>query len=169
MTNTPTGYNKLCGLKEILNLTGCKKKGAKSMNELLQTSCQLCKDIDLYETDDNCDFVYIEKDDEWFPIKIDITIENIITNGLIIDMLLKICEYLKVPLNIFLYKTNYLEDKSFKQSINSSKSKSKCLNLVVENNHVYLIEESIAFTNLMESSNTPTAYSIDANRKRKTK
>jgi hypothetical protein len=97
--------------------------------------------MDLYETDDNGDFVYIEKDDELFPIKIDITIENIITNGLTTDILLKICEYLKVPLNIFQYATNYLEDRLFKQSINSSKSKSKGLNLVVENNHVYLIEE----------------------------
>ena len=111
------------------------------MNELLETSCQLCTDMDLYETDDNGDFVYIEKDDELFPIKIYITIENIITNGLTTDMLLKTCEYLKVPLNIFQYQTNYLEDKLFKQSINSSKSKSKGLNLVVENNHVYLIEE----------------------------
>ena len=106
------------------------------MTELLETSCQLCTDMDLYETDDNGDFVYIEKDDELFPIKIDITIENIIRNGLTTDILLKICEYLKVPLNKFQYETNYIEDKLFKQSINSSKSKSKCLNLVVENNHV---------------------------------
>ena len=34
MTNTPTEYNKLSGLEEILNLTKCKKKGAKTMNKI---------------------------------------------------------------------------------------------------------------------------------------
>jgi len=169
MTNTPTEYNKLCVLEEILNLTKCKKKGAKSINELLEISCQLCTDMDLYETDDNGDFVYIEKDDELFPIKIDITFENIITNGLTTDMLLKICEYLKVPLNKFQYETNYIEDKLFKQSINSSKSKSKGLNLVVEKITYISSKKSITFTDLMESSNARTAYSIDSKRKRKTK
>jgi hypothetical protein len=149
MTNTPTEYNKLSGLEEILNLTKCKKKGAKTMNELLETSCQLCTDMDVYETDDNGDFVYIEKDDDFFPVEI--------------------CKYLKVQLNIFQYQTNYLENKLFKQSINSSKSKSKGLNLVVEKITYISSKKSITFTDLMESSNTPTAYSIDSKRKRKTK
>jgi hypothetical protein len=41
----------------------------KSINDLLETSCQLCTDMELYETDDNGGLVNTEKDDEFPPIK----------------------------------------------------------------------------------------------------
>jgi predicted GNAT family acetyltransferase len=140
-TNTPTEYNKLCCFVEILNLTGGTRKRARTIEELTQTTANLCEDLPLYETDETGDFLFMDNGDELIPIPSAMTPDNIIKNGITQDMLFRLCESLKIPLCVFYYEDDTTRHKLKRETTNTSTKKQKGLTGIIENNHFYLLND----------------------------
>ena len=135
-TNTPTTYNKLCGIVELIEITGGKKRNATTVPELLHVFVKLCSHCELYKTDNNGDFIY----DRLQPIQVEVTVKNIMENGITTEMLMTVCNELKVKINLFTHD----DTGQVKRETNSgeiSHQGGKTLNLIVENNHTYVLTD----------------------------
>jgi len=135
-SNTPTSYNKLCGVVELLEITGGKKRNAKNILELLEYFVKVCSRCALYKTDANGDFMY---NFLMTPIPVEVTVDNLKRNGITTEMLMVVCTELNVKLNIFTYSVNGVKRETNRSQI--SYQGGKTLNIIAENNHTYLLTD----------------------------
>ena len=135
-SNTPTSYNKLCGVVELLEITGGKKRNAKTILELLEYFVKVCSDCALYKTDANGDFMY---NFLMTPIPVSVTVDNLKKNGITTEMLMRVCTELNVKLNIFTYSISGVKRETNRSQI--SYQGGKTLNIIAENNHTYLLTD----------------------------
>jgi len=132
---------KLCVYNEVLTLYNNQYKKKKTLNDLLTITIEKGKTIPLYRTDENGDICYNGTN----PIQEILTITNIIKNGANKEILILLCNTLKIPLNIYEWITNDNNFKLCKQSCEYNKRKG--LNVLIENNHIYLLNDIKRFMN----------------------
>jgi len=81
-------------------------------------------------------FIY----DRLQPIQVEVTVKNIMENGITTEMLMTVCNELKVKINLFTHD----DTGQVKRETNSgeiSHQGGKTLNLIVENNHTYVLTD----------------------------
>lgn len=122
---------KLCAFNELLS--GFRKKGCRSIDELINTALLCSKDTTLYKVDDIGNIIQP-------PTKLDITRENLLNNGMNTEMLIKICTYLKIKINLFQHVCNK-ERFRLERITNTIPSERKALNCYVKHNHLYLLSD----------------------------
>lgn len=129
----PTEINstKLCAFNELLS--GFRRKGCRNFNELIETATKCKEGIALYKTDNDGNLTRP-------PEKIEINHDNIISNGINTELLLKICTYLKIKCNIFQHLMNNDNFKLYRMT-NDIPSEKKALNCYIKNNHLYLLKD----------------------------